>query len=236
MEINPSACHASCLAEGESIARFIWNCTRGALRIARAMHGMEGCREAEFRATERKKPAPAVTQPVKVALSRTVACDSAVDKAEMAMTMNIKVRSLSDACSPAAAAPLEQCAAVPRAHTPLRLAPPALNGRPDASGRLCCCLAPGFTRPVTLTLRFSPLWWLQSDVTQLIGHTPMVFLSSKLTEGCHAKIAAKLEIMEPCCSVKDRLGALPLGAVTHRYPQGQPRRRAQRASGLRGVV
>jgi hypothetical protein len=68
---------------------------------------------------------------------------------------------------------------------------------------------------------------LQSDVTQLIGHTPMVYFSPKLTEGCHAKIAAKLEIMEPCCSVKDRLGASPLGAaVTHLYPQRQQPRGA----------
>lgn len=46
---------------------------------------------------------------------------------------------------------------------------------------------------------------IANNVTELIGNTPLVRIN-RLTEGVHAEVLGKCEFMNPCNSIKDRIG------------------------------
>uniref|UniRef100_A0A0N5AIP0 Cysteine synthase n=1 Tax=Syphacia muris TaxID=451379 RepID=A0A0N5AIP0_9BILA len=53
---------------------------------------------------------------------------------------------------------------------------------------------------------------IANNVCEAVGNTPMVYLN-KVTAGCKAKVAVKLEYLNPACSIKDRVAVSMINAA-----------------------
>jgi cysteine synthase A len=62
------------------------------------------------------------------------------------------------------------------------------------------------------TSTVAPRGRIYDDITQTIGNTPLIRLR-RVTEGCVAEVAAKLENFNPLWSVKDRIGVAMIDAA-----------------------
>ena len=72
--------------------------------------------------------------------------------------------------------------------------------------------APSFLFTRWLNYLIEDYMKIASNVTELIGNTPLIRLN-RLTQGAHAEVVAKLESFNPAHSVKDRIGAAMIAAA-----------------------